>query len=303
MKSCNEFAPLLSAYFDGELTEEACAELRAHLEECEACRARLGEYAAMRAGMSDALEEEEVPADFTDGVMAAVRAEKSARKRKVSARRYLPVAACAAVVLLAASLFPGMHRMGSDSVATDTAARQNSNSTVSYAADSESAAPSESGDQELMQEYYDSVQGSAYYTAVRSETTGGTAPESAMDSGTAPESAEDGAPMLKNGADYDGLVYSCEVREINGEGGLLWVHQHGAVTLELLGAGATAYVEENGGVKDGDAGYYYLPVSALYALPEGIALSDVQAAELACIPEDAEWVLVCPDDASEGALE
>ena len=33
MKKCEEFAPLLSAYFDGELTEEERAELRALLRQ------------------------------------------------------------------------------------------------------------------------------------------------------------------------------------------------------------------------------------------------------------------------------
>lgn len=290
MKLHEEIAPLLSAFLDGALTEAESAEVRAHLTECEACRARVAEYAAMREGLREAMEEVEVPADFTANVMAAVRAEKSVRRRKVSARRYLPVAACAAVVLLAASLFPGMQRMGSDSKAADTAVRQEANSASSQVVADSEASPMNDGDQELAQERYDSVQGSAYYSSARTETT----------SGTAPESAADSVLMLKNSAEYDdGLVYSCEVREIGGEEGLLWVDQHGAVLLTLSGAGAADYVGENGGVQDGDAGYYYLPISALYALPEGITLSDAQAAELDRVPEEAEWALVYPHDASE----
>ncbi len=79
MKKCEEFAPLLSAYFDGELTEEESAAVRAHLSECEDCRARLDEYAQLTGEML-ALGEEDVPEGFTARVMAAVRAEKAAKK-------------------------------------------------------------------------------------------------------------------------------------------------------------------------------------------------------------------------------
>lgn len=98
--------------------------------------------------------------------------------------------------------------------------------------------------------------------------------------------------------DDNAPVYSCEPREINGEEGLLWVDENGAVLLTLYGAEATAYVTENGGVEDG-AGYWYLAVSALAALPDGISLSDTQAAALVEIPEEAEWVIVYPDDDNE----
>ena len=107
MKKCEEFAPLLSAYFDGELTEEERAELRAHVMECEACQKLLGELTALHEAFG-ALGEEEVPAGFTEGVMAAVRAEKAAAKpqaKKRSAWRHMaPLAACAALVLLAAAV-------------------------------------------------------------------------------------------------------------------------------------------------------------------------------------------------------
>lgn len=79
MKKCEEFAPLLSAFVDGELTEEERAELRAHVMECEACQKLLGEMTALHEAFG-ALGEEEVPAGFTEGVMAAVRAEKAAAK-------------------------------------------------------------------------------------------------------------------------------------------------------------------------------------------------------------------------------
>lgn len=293
MKTCEEFAPLLSAYFDGELTEEECAQVRAHLEECEDCRVRLSEYAALRTGLLDAFAEEEPPADFASGVMAAVRAEKaSAAPKKTKKRtwqRYLPVAACAAIVLLSASLFPQMS--GFDGAkSTDTAAPMAAQNESASVSDSETAGGTLAdtvSDTEDLEAYYEHREDSTYYAPVGDAQT----VENGMTQVTTTSKSAD---------DLD-LAYFCEVREINGEEGLLWVHQHGPVVLELLGAGATAYVEENGGVKDGDAGYYYLPIPALLALPEDIALSDVQAAELTELPEEAEWVIVYPDDHSEGA--
>ena len=47
MKKCEEFAPLLSAFVDGELTEEERAEVLAHVSECEKCRRLLGELTAL----------------------------------------------------------------------------------------------------------------------------------------------------------------------------------------------------------------------------------------------------------------
>jgi len=48
MKECEEFAPLLSAFVDGELTEEERAEVLAHVSECEKCRRLLGELTALQ---------------------------------------------------------------------------------------------------------------------------------------------------------------------------------------------------------------------------------------------------------------
>ena len=70
MKECEEFAPLLSAFVDGELTEEERAEVLAHVSECEKCRRLLGELTALHAALGE-LEDEDVPAGFTEGVMAA----------------------------------------------------------------------------------------------------------------------------------------------------------------------------------------------------------------------------------------
>ena len=104
---------------------------------------------------------------------------------------------------------------------------------------------------------------------------------------------------LENGSQE--AEYSCETVAIgeSGEEGSLLTAWYGPVVLELYGAGATDYVTENGGVKADDAGAYYVPIGALRALPEGLAMTDAQAETLALAPADAEWVLVYPNDFSE----
>ena len=51
MKECEEFAPLLSAFVDGELTEDERAEVLAHVSECEKCRRLLGELTALHLSL------------------------------------------------------------------------------------------------------------------------------------------------------------------------------------------------------------------------------------------------------------
>lgn len=278
MKNCTELAPLLSAFLDGELTEAECAEVRAHLESCESCREKLAEYAAVSAGLSEAFPEAEVPEGFTEGVMSAVRAEKTAkRKAGRTWRRFMPIAACAAVVLLTVALFPGMSSMNeaADTAAPETAYNGAAMLAADDAAEADGADDEAVADTELTRDSFELVQSSAY--------SGGS------------------LPSMSKMAD-DSSAYFFELREVNGEERALWCDENGAVLLALYGQSAAEYVKENGGV-EGGAGYYYLPVSALYALPEGITLSDAQSAALAELPEEAEWVLVYPAELSEEAQE
>ena len=72
MKECEEFAPLLSAFVDGELTEEERAEVLAHVSECEKCRRLLGELTALHAALGDAAQYPNLrlmpPPDYPDFV-------------------------------------------------------------------------------------------------------------------------------------------------------------------------------------------------------------------------------------------
>ena len=291
MKKCEEFAPLLSAYFDGELTEEENAAIRAHLGECEDCRARLDEYAQLSGAML-ALGDEDVPEGFTARVMDAVRAEKAAmpRMKKPSAwRRWMPMAACAAIVALAAAVTIPRTEMKQEttSAAPDTPAAQEDQAMFSMAAPPSDPLPDTDAEVEYPEQRCETVQSSPYYD----RQLGGAAADRAKIAG-ASDGTENGSPEQE---------YYCETVPIGEDGseGKLLAADYGLPMFELYGAGATDYVLSSGGVKDGDAGFYYAPIAALRDLPEGLGMRQAQAEALALAPADAEWVLVYPNDDSE----
>jgi len=285
MKNCEEFAPLLSAYFDGELPENESAEVRAHLCECAACRARLDELLALHDALG-MLEEPEAPDDLTANVMAAVRAEKAAqtlRKKTPNMwRRWAAIAACAAVALFAAVTVP---QMGSKT-ANDAAAPADANGQALFSMSAPTtASPDAEADVEYPKQYCETVQSSSYSTS--------------LDGDAADSRAQEIDTLAKSGD--SGPEYYCETVSIgeNGESGELFVAWYGPVTLDLYGAGATDYVLENGGTKADDAGYYYVPINALCELPETLGITIAQAETLSLAPTDAEWVIVYPDDYAE----
>ena len=126
MKYCDEYAPALSAFVDGELTEQEKNEVLAHVETCEGCRTCLAELMKMRLAFGD-LEEYDAPAGFAESVMARLH-EEAAPKKRTQRKKWMGLAACAAVVLMAAVLFP--HVTGS-SGAADSAATANDCDAVS----------------------------------------------------------------------------------------------------------------------------------------------------------------------------
>ena len=291
MKKCEEFAPLLSAYFDGELTEEENAAVRAHLSECEDCRARLDEYAQLSGAML-ALGEEDVPEGFTARVMDAVRAEKAAmpRMKKPSAwRRWMPMAACAAIVALAAAVTiprTAMKQEANDAAPAAPAAQEDQ-AMFSMAAPPSDPLPDTDAEVEYPEQRCETVQSSPYYD----RQLGGAAADG-FKTANAPADLENGSPEPE---------YYCETAPIgeSGREGKFLAADYGLPMFELYGAGATDYVLSSGGVKDGDAGFYYAPIAALRDLPEGLGMRQAQAETLALAPADAEWVLVYPNDYSE----
>ena len=291
MKECEEFAPLLSAFVDGELTEEERAEVLAHVSECEKCRRLLGELTALHAALGE-LEDEDVPAGFTEGVMAAVRAEKAAKKpqaKKRSAwRRWMPMAACAAIVALAAAVTiprTAMKQEANDAAPAAPAA-QEEQAMFSMAAPHGDPLPDTDAEVEYPEQRCETVQSSPYYD----RQLGGAA--DGFKTANAPADLENGSPEQE---------YYCETVPIgeSGSEGKLLAADYGSPIFELYGAGATDYVLSSGGVKDGDAGFYYAPIAALRDLPEGLGMRQAQAETLALAPADAEWVLVYPNDFSE----
>ena len=99
MKYCKEHALALSAFVDGELTERERAALIEHMDSCEGCREHLAELMAMHAAFAD-LEEYDAPDGFAESVMERLH-EESTPKKRTARRAWVPIAACAAIVLLA----------------------------------------------------------------------------------------------------------------------------------------------------------------------------------------------------------
>lgn len=105
MKPCDDYTLALSAFVDGELSDTERAALLNHLTECEGCRAYLAELSAMRDAFGE-MEEERAPEGFAESVMARLHEEKHPARR--SRKGWAGLAACAAVVLLAMSVLPGL---------------------------------------------------------------------------------------------------------------------------------------------------------------------------------------------------
>ena len=113
MKYCEDFAALLDPFVDGELTPDEMARVQAHLDECPACRAYVDDALAIRAAFPDA-EDTELPDGFAESVMARIQAEAALRAEAAQKQKSRPwpkvlasLAACCAIVLLAAPMFSG----------------------------------------------------------------------------------------------------------------------------------------------------------------------------------------------------
>ena len=136
MKSCENNSALLDLYIDGELSPQEAAQVREHLHICARCRTYVQSCLAIREAFPDA-EDTQVPDGFSDGVMAAIRANAAPRRsgRSRWARTLLPLAACFAVVVLAVAGLPQLR----DNVVTTSPEAQ-------IAADDTSTASQEGSD-------------------------------------------------------------------------------------------------------------------------------------------------------------
>ena len=98
--SCEKYEPMISAFLDGELSEEERVDVAAHLAACPGCQRYFDDLVAIH----DALEQEEVPVpeDFAASVMARVRETPQEERRVIAFPRWKRWAALAACCALAA---------------------------------------------------------------------------------------------------------------------------------------------------------------------------------------------------------
>lgn len=105
MKYCEDYAALLDAFVDGELSQEEAGCVQEHLDACGPCAAYVADALALRAAFP-VVEDTAVPEGFADAVCAAIRADAAPRKRNMT--RWLKaaasLAACAAIVLAASRI-------------------------------------------------------------------------------------------------------------------------------------------------------------------------------------------------------
>lgn len=118
---------MISAYLDGELDDAQREEVRAHLENCAECQTYLAELTALRGALGD-MEEYDAPEGFAESVLARLHEDAGSKQKtdapkapKTAWRRFVPLAACAAVVVLAATVLPNTLRMGKSADSTAAA--------------------------------------------------------------------------------------------------------------------------------------------------------------------------------------
>lgn len=113
MKCCEQYAAALSAFVDGELSENEKEEVLSHVEHCQNCREYLSELMIVHT-MFEEMPELDAPEGFSERVLERVHEEKRARSRH---RRAWPrvLAACFALLVVTAAawkLAPAMVSSG-----------------------------------------------------------------------------------------------------------------------------------------------------------------------------------------------
>ena len=276
------YRELLSALLDGELDETERTQTLAHLDGCAACRTYFAELNAMRDVLREP-EPIEVPAGFSAGVMARLHEESMPQKVKKHTpwRGFAAMAACAAVVVLAASTVTNL-RMGSASSSADQmtmAAEASTEEAAPMAPPMENMMIAEAPAQDMGEA--DSTAESKIYAAADEAT--GSASERLMGiGGTEPETpkgAESGT--VTNGVT---LVTEGPAEDVAPSDGEIEMNvQQSDAMLTLSGEGAADWLAENGTWNETTA-CWMVPADALAELPEGLALEGI-------VPPDAEGLL------------
>ena len=135
--NCEQMNELLSAWLDGELSENEQRQMQAHLEQCAQCRALFEQLQALHTSFSD-LEELPAPEGFAQRVMECVEKETKPKVvplfKRPQVRSFAALAACAV-------LFVGFGRVVWNGKAEEgCAAPEAANFAADYAPAPESAA-------------------------------------------------------------------------------------------------------------------------------------------------------------------
>ena len=115
MRSCEEIEILINLYLDDMLTSEEQQVLKAHLEVCPDCRAKMEELCTVKNVLAQM--EEPAPAELHDHILTYVEEQtKNDRKvipfgRKRWYRALAGVAACAVIAVTAARFMPSLQFM------------------------------------------------------------------------------------------------------------------------------------------------------------------------------------------------
>jgi len=78
-KECEDLAPMLSAYLDGELPDEDRKKVEKHLQACNACRLLVSELAATGSLVKDTFSREVLPEVDLTGVWEEIEAQAFSR--------------------------------------------------------------------------------------------------------------------------------------------------------------------------------------------------------------------------------
>ena len=158
MKYCETFAALLDPFVDGELSPDEMARVQAHLDACPACRAYVDDAMAIRAAFPDA-EDTPVPDGFSESVMARIRAETVSQKRKNRPwlKALASLAACCAIVLLAAPMFSHGSKTEAAPAEAPAAAAASTERAMGFANTAEEAPAEESREDLASSKLYDAA--------------------------------------------------------------------------------------------------------------------------------------------------
>ena len=158
MKYCENFAALLDPFVDGELSPDEMARVQAHLDGCPACRAYVDDALAIRASFPDA-EDTPVPDGFSESVMARIRAETVSQKRKNRPwlKALASLAACCAIVLLAAPMFSHGSKTEAAPAEAPAAAAASTERAMGFANTAEDAPAEESREDLASSKLYDAA--------------------------------------------------------------------------------------------------------------------------------------------------